>query len=54
MAHKDEEVIGLYIDAWIEKQKLSKTLVYSGMVVELISQKMFHDLDLLLRQIDEK
>ena len=35
MAHEDEEVICLYIDAWIGEQKLSKTLVDSGAVVEL-------------------
>ena len=36
-AHNDEEVICLYIDTWIRKQKLSKTLVDSNAVVELIS-----------------
>lgn len=43
IAHEDEEVICLYIDAWIGKHKISKTLVDSGAVVELISRKVVHD-----------
>lgn len=39
MANKDKEVICLYINAWIEKQKLKKTLVDFGAVIELISRK---------------
>ncbi len=54
MAHEDEEVICLYIDAWIGKQKLNMTLVDSGAVVKLISQKVVHDLDLPVHQMDEK
>ena len=54
MAHKDEEVICLYIDTWIGKQKLKKTLVNSDAVVKLISQKVIHDLDLLIQWMDEK
>ncbi len=54
MAHEDEEVICLYIDAWIGKRKLNKTLVDSGAVVELISRKVVHDLDLPVHQMDEK
>lgn len=37
MAHKDKQVIYLYIDTQIGKQKLSKTLVDFGAVAELIS-----------------
>ena len=33
MADKDEKVICLYIDDWIAKQKLKKTLVDSGAIV---------------------
>ena len=54
MAHEDEEVICLYIDAWIGKRKLSKTLVDSGAVVELISRKVVYDLDLPVQRMDEK
>lgn len=54
IAHEDEEVICLYIDAWIRKQKVSKTLVDSGTVVELISRKVVHDLDLQVYRMDEK
>lgn len=54
MMHKDEEVICLYIDTWIGKQKLRKTLVNSGTVVKLISQKMLYDLNLLVCRIDKK
>lgn len=43
IAHEDEKVICLYIDAWIGKQKVSKTLVDSGVMVELISRKVIHD-----------
>ena len=54
VAHKDEEVICLYIDAWIEEHKISKTLVNSGAVVELISRKVVQDLELTVYCIDEK
>ncbi len=54
VAHEDEEVICLYIDAWIGEEKISKTLVDSGAVVELISQKVVQDLDLPVNQMDEK
>ena len=40
VAHEDEEVICFYIDSWIEDQKISKTLVDSGAVIELISWKV--------------
>lgn len=53
-AHKDEEVICLYIDAWMRKQKVSKTLVDSVAVVELISWKVVHDLDFQVYRMDEK
>lgn len=46
MAHKDKEIIYLYINAWIEKQKFKKTLVDFGTIVELISQKVVYNLDL--------
>lgn len=48
MAHEDEEVICFYIDAWIRKQKLKKTLVDSGIVIVLISRKMVPDLDFFM------
>lgn len=40
VAYKDEKVICLYIDTWIRPEKITKTLVNSGAVVELISQKI--------------
>ena len=46
VAHDDKEVICLYIDFWIEEQKISKTLVDSDVVVELISRKVVQDLNL--------
>lgn len=46
IAHKDEEVICLYIDAWIEKHKLNKTLVDSSIIIKLISQRVVYDLNL--------
>lgn len=54
VAHEDEEVISLYINAWIDTQKLSKNLVDSVAVVELISRKVDHDLDLQIYRMDEK
>lgn len=53
-AHNDEEVICLYIDTWIRKQKLSKTLVDSNAVVELISWKVVYDLNLSICRMDKK
>lgn len=37
MMHKDKEVIYLYINTLIRKQKLKKTLVYFYSLVKLIS-----------------
>ena len=54
VAHEDEEVICLYINAWIEKYKISKTLVDSGAVIKLISRKVVQDLDLMVYHMDEK
>ncbi len=54
VAHEDEEVICLYIDSWIEDQKIRKTLVDSGAVVELISRKVIQDLNLQVYRMDEK
>ena len=53
IAHEDE-VICLYIDAWIGEQKISKTLVDSVAMVELISRKIVQDLDLAVYRMDEK
>lgn len=39
VAYKNKEVICLYIDTWIEKEKISKSFVYSNVVVKLINQK---------------
>ena len=47
-------MICLYIDSWIEEQKISKTLVDSAEVVELISRKVVQDLNLLVYRMDEK
>lgn len=46
MVHKNEEIICLYIDAWIGKQKLNKTLVDFSIVVKLICRRMVDDLNL--------
>lgn len=46
IAHKDEEIICLCIDAWIGKHKLNKTLVDFGVVIKLISSKVVYDLNL--------
>ncbi len=54
VAHEDEEVICFYVDSWIEDQKISKTLVDSGAVVELISQKVVQDLNLQVYRMDKK
>ena len=54
ITHEDEEVICLYIDAWVGDQKISKTLVDSGAVVELISRKVVQDLDLQVYHMNEK
>ena len=54
MAHKDEKIIYLYIDVWIGKQKLRKTLVDLGIVIELINQKVVYDPDLCIHRIDKK
>lgn len=54
MVHKDEEVICLYINAQIRKQKFKKTLVHFGAIIKLISQKMVYNLDFFVYQIDEK
>ena len=54
IAHEDEEVIYFYINAWIGEQKINKTLVDSGAVVELISRKVVQDLDLQVYCIDKK
>ncbi len=54
VAHEDEEVICFYIDSWIKEQKISKTLFDSGAMVELISQKVVQDLNLLVYRMDEK
>ena len=53
VAHEDKEVICLYIDAWIEEHKISKTLVNSGAVVEVISRKVVQDLELTVYCMDE-
>ena len=54
VVHEDKEVICLYIDSWIEEQKISKTLVDSGAVVELIRRKVVQDLNLQVYRMDEK
>ncbi len=54
VAHEDEEIICLYIDSCIEEKKISKTLVDSGAVVELISRKVVQDLNLLVYYMDKK
>ena len=54
VTHEDKEVVCLYIDAWIEENKISKTFVDSGAVVELISQKVVQDLKLTVYCMDEK
>lgn len=54
IAHKDEEIIYLYIDAWRGKQKHKKIFVNSDAVVELFGQKMVYNLDILIHRMDEK
>lgn len=54
IAHEDKEIIYLYIDAWIGKQKVNKTLVNSDAVMELINWKVIHNLDSQVYRIDEK
>lgn len=53
IVHEDKKVICLYIDAWIGEEKINKTLVDSGAVLELISQKVMQDLDLPVNQMGE-
>lgn len=40
IAYKDKEIICLYIDAWIGEQKINKTLIELGVVIELIIRKV--------------
>lgn len=46
MGHKDKEVICLYIDAWIRKQKFEKIFADSTAIIEFINQKIVHELHL--------
>ena len=54
VAHEDKEIICFYIDSWIEEQKISRTLVNSGAVVEMIIRKVFQDFNLQVYRIDKK
>lgn len=54
MTYKDKKIVCLYINAQIRKQKLSKTLIDSQVMIKFISQKVVHDLDLQVYYINRK
>ena len=53
-AHDEEEVVCLYIDAWIKDHHVPRTLVDTGAVVELINPKLVEILNLEVHQMDEE
>lgn len=45
IAYKDKEVIYLYIDAWIRKQKIFRIFADFSIMVKLINRKVVQNLD---------
>lgn len=54
IVYKDKEIIYLYINIWIKKQKLNKTIVDFSAIVKFISRKIVYNLNPLICQIDKK
>ena len=53
-AHKEEEVIYLYIYSWVGNQLIVKTLADTRAVVELINPRLIKLLDLKIFEINEE
>lgn len=51
--HDENDIICLYITAWIGSKAITKTLIDSGSVVELINRKHVDRLGLIVHTMDE-
>ena len=53
-AHEEEDVVCLYIEAWIGSKRVGKTLADTGAVVELINPRLVESLRLQVYEMDEQ